>query len=395
MTKKIPHIQVDAFPLVDNHFSGVGHSTLGIVRGLDELAGEGKLTYSLITPRKWTNRIAKYNFEHVKSVIANPVPNRIIRGFMKYHLRVPFDVILGRGSYYFPSFLAWPLWFSRASVVVHDVTYLAVPDCVDSGNRDYLERVVPFSLKNATNVISVSEFSKKEIIKYYDLEKSDVHVALNSIDRQHFYRRSEKEIHKVRARYDIFSEKYILSVGNIEPRKNYIALIEAYMGLPKKITDTYPLVIVGAGGWNNTDIETKMQEAKELGYKIINPKQFVLDADMPALFSGAELFVFIPSYEGFGMPPLEAIACMTPTIVSDIPPLHEAVGKAAVYVNYDNVAEVRDKIESTLAMVSEKPHYFDKAIKHHLDLLTWRRSAEITAVALTGLPIEYFQKKGE
>ena len=75
---KIPHIMVDAFPLVDSHFSGVGHYTLGIVKGFDELAREGKLTYSLIVPRRWSDRLKPYNLSHYKSIIKNPVPNKIL-----------------------------------------------------------------------------------------------------------------------------------------------------------------------------------------------------------------------------------------------------------------------------------------------------------------------------
>jgi alpha-1,3-rhamnosyl/mannosyltransferase len=391
--KQIPHIQVDAFPLVDSHFSGVGHYTLGIVSGLDELAGEGKLTYSLIVPKNWASRLDKYEFEHTKSVIKNPVPNRIIRGFMKYGWKVPFDLILGRGHYYFPSFLAWPTWLSPSTVVVHDVTYLAVPECVDKGNREYLEQVVPFSMKNAKNIIAVSEFSKSEIIKYYETKPEIVSVAHPSVDRSHFYKRSAEEIHKVKAKYDIFSERYILSVGNVEPRKNYGRLIEAYVKLPKEITDKYPLVIVGAGGWNNDDVKAQIQKAKEDGFKIINPKQFVQDEDMPALYSGAQFFVFTPIYEGFGMSPLESYACGTPVIASNVASVPEAAGEAAVYIDPYDVNDIREKIEVMVQKTEQDRSQFDRAMEKHLESLSWRPSAEITAASLTGLPREYFQSK--
>jgi alpha-1,3-rhamnosyl/mannosyltransferase len=392
---KIPHIQVDAFPLVDDHFSGVGHYTLGIVRGFDELAGEGKLTYSLITPRKWADRLKKYNLEHCKSVIKNPFPNRVIRGFMKYHWPVPFDLFLGQGYYYFPSFLAWPTWKAKSTVVVHDVTFLAVPECVDKGNREYLQRVVPFSLKNSQNVIAVSEFSKSEIVKYYDLDPEIVSVAHPSIDRKHFYRRSAEEIHKVKAKYDIFSEKYIFSVGNMEPRKNYARLVEAYMELPRNITDEYPLVIVGAGGWNNDELKAKIQEAKEKGYKIIHPKQFVTDEDIPALYSGAQFYIFVPIYEGFGMSPLEAYACGTPVITSNTTSLPEAAGKAAVYVDpYDVEAINRAMIEMFQKTEADR-HQFDEVMEKHLESLNWRDSAEKTAAALTGLTVEHFKREAK
>lgn len=390
---KIPHIQVDAFPLVDDHFSGVGHYTLGIVSGLDELAGEGKLTYSLITSRYRANRIAKYNFKHYKSIIRNPVPSKVIRGFMKYHWRIPFDVLLGKGSYYFPSFLAWPTWREKSTVVVHDVTYLAVPECVDKGNRNYLTSVVPFSLKNARNIIAVSEFSKSEIIKYYNLDPERIAVAHPSVDRRHFYKRSAEEIHRVKAKYDIFSENYIFSVGNVEPRKNYGRLIDAYIQLPKHVTDKYPLVIVGAGGWNNEDVKEKIQLAKENGFKIINPKQFVLDEDMPALYSGAQFFVFTPIYEGFGMSPLEAYACGTPVMASNVTSVPEAAGEAAVYVDPYDVADIKDKLEEMVQRTEDDRSQFDDAMKKHLASLSWRPSAEITAASLTGLPVAYFKSE--
>ena len=396
MTKKIPHIQVDAFPLVDSHFSGVGHYTLGIVRGFDELAGEGKLTYSLITPKNWAGRLAQYQFAHYKKVIKSPIPNRVMRGFMKYHLKVPSDLLLGRGHYWFPSFLAWPTWFSDSSVVVHDVTYLAVPECVDKGNRDYLERTVPFSMKNSKNIIAVSQFSKDEIIKYYDYPESQVFVAHPSVDRRHFYRRSAEEIHKVKSKYDIFSENYILAVGNVEPRKNYGRLVEAYVQLPREITDKYPLVIVGAGGWNNEDVKAQIQKAKEDGFKIINPKQFVLDDDIPALYSGAQFFVFTPIYEGFGMPPLEAMACGTPTLASNVTSVPEAAGGGAVYTDPFDVNDIKDKLEFMVRETEKDRAQWDGAMESHLESLNWRASAEVTAAALTGYPIEYFRsKKGE
>ena len=393
MTNKIPHIQVDAFPLVDSHFSGVGHYTLGIVQAFDELAGEGKITYSLITPKKWAGRLKKYDFQHYKKIIKSPIPNRVMRGFMKYHWKVPSDILLGKGHYWFPSFLAWPTWFADSSVVVHDVTYLAVPECVDKGNREYLERTVPFSLKNAKNVLAVSQFSKDEIVKYYGYPEDKIFVAHPSVDRRHFYKRSEEEIHKVKAKYDIFSEHYILSVGNVEPRKNYGRLIEAYVQLPREITDKYPLVIVGAGGWNNEKVRDLIQKAKEDGYKIINPKQFVSDDDMPALYSGAQFFVFVPIYEGFGMSPLEAYACGTPTIASNVTSVPEAAGNACVYVDPYNVDDIRDKLQQMVKKTEKNRSQFDEAMEKHLESLNWRRSAEITAAALTDMPVEHFKKK--
>lgn len=393
MRHKVPHINVDAFPLVDSHFSGVGHYTLGIVRGFDELSEEGKITYSLIVPRNTANEINKYNLSNYRKIITNPIPNRVLRAFMKYHISFPVDIFTGRGLYWFPSFLAWPLLFNKSTVVIHDVTYLSVPDCVEKNNAKYLERTVPFSLKNASSVIAVSEFSKSEIIKYYKTSPSQIAVASPSIDRTRFYRRSQEEIKRVKLKYDIYENSYILSVGNIEPRKNYSRLISAYTQLPRKITNKYPLVIIGAGGWNNEDILIKIQAAKEKGYKIINPKYFVSDEDMPAIYSGAKLFIFVPIYEGFGMSPLEAYSCKTPVIASKVASVPEAAGSAAEYVNPYVTLDITNKIIEMLINLDKDQSYYHKSIPKELSLRSWRRSAEITASKLTGLPLDYFKDK--
>lgn len=390
MKNKIPHIKVDAFPVVDTHFSGVGHYTLGIIRGFDELAAEGKLTYDLIVPFNRKSWIDKYHFENYRKVIRNPIPQKVLRQFMKMHLSVPVDWLLGPGRYWFPSFLAWPTWSNKSSVVIHDVTYLAVPECVDEGNRNYLTRTVPFSMKNSQNVICVSDFSKSEVAKYYDYPADNIFVASPSIDRRLFYKRSEEDIRSVRLKYDIYDENYILSVGNIEPRKNYLRLIEAFMKLPKKITNKYTLVIIGAGGWNNSDIKAKIQEAKEQGMKIINPGRFVPDEDMPALFSGAKFFTFTPIYEGFGMSPLESYAVGTPVLASNVASVPEAAGNAAVYCDPFSVDDIAEKLEHMFKLTDEDRHQWDKKIEEHLNSLNWRKSAETTASALTGLPISYF-----
>ena len=202
-----------------------------------------------------------------------------------------------------------------------------------------------------------------------------------------------EEVHKVKVKYDIFNEHYILSVGNIEPRKNYGKLIEAYINLPRNITEKYPLVIVGAGGWNNDKVKAQIQKAKEDGFRIINPKQFVVDDDMPALYSGAQFFVFTPIYEGFGMPPLEAMACGTPVLASNVASVPEALGKAAVYLDPMNVDDIKDKLIYMINKTEDDRSQWDGLISDHLESLNWRKSAEVTAAALSGYPVGYFKSE--
>lgn len=103
MAKKIPHLKIDAFAIVDNHFSGVGHYTLGIVSGLDELAKEGKLTYDLIAPREWKDRIHNFpQLQNYRKIQGNPISNeRLRRWLAQGSTWWKMDLLLGKGYYYF------------------------------------------------------------------------------------------------------------------------------------------------------------------------------------------------------------------------------------------------------------------------------------------------------
>lgn len=399
---KVPHIQVDAFAIVDDHFSGIGHYTVGIVGGLDQLAAEGKLTYSLIAPRRWKHRVAKFpQLAHYEKVLTTPLPIRVIRRLLAKGVRLwPMDLLLGKGYYYFSSFLSWPTTkASPSTVVIHDVTFEAVPECVHEGNRKYLSRVVPHSLRNSKNVITVSQFSKDEVVKFYGIDPARVTVAYPCVDRKLFYRRSEEDIKAVKAKHNIFDEQYIFFISNIEPRKNVSKLVDAYLALPREITKKCALVIVGGGGWNNEEILAKIQKAKEDGYHIIRPNYFVHDEDVPALLSGAVCHAFPSIYEGFGMPPLEALACGTPTVVGDIPSAHECAGDAGIYTNPDSVEDIRDKLLEAITMPEKRRAELRAKGYEQVAKFSWRKSAEITASVLTGKPLEYFAgapaKKGK
>lgn len=387
-----PHIQVDAFPLVDHHFSGVGHYTLGIVRGFDELAAEGKLSYSFVAHRRMSGGLEKFGFKHHTRVVRNPLPNRFLDLLMQRGWTAPVDLVVGRGAFYFPSFAAWPTWFSRAGVVVHDVTYLAVPECVEDRNRKFLTAIVPHSIRNAKNIITVSEFSKTEIVKYYGVDKESITVARPSVDTAFFYKRTPDEIAKVKEKYRIDAEHYILSVGNIEPRKNYERLLEAFSAMPPDVVAGTALVIVGAGGWKDEHIRAAIAKAEQRGLRVIKPQQYVADEDMPALYSGARFFVFVPLYEGFGMPPLEAMACGTPSLVSNVASLPEAAGRAAVYVDPYDVDDIGRGLLDMARMDASARSKVDALMREHLQSFSWRASAEITAACLTGLPASHFAR---
>jgi alpha-1,3-rhamnosyl/mannosyltransferase len=390
--RRPPHIKVDATVLSNNVLTGVAHYTLGMVRGFDELASEGKLTYSLITPWRRSKNIHKLGLKHYKRIIKIPIPEKYLNGLRYFHIPAPTDLLFGPGNYYFPHYRSWPTWFSHSAVVIHDMAYEVFPETINTKHRRFLLRMVPPSVKHARAVLTPSNFSKSEAERYLHLPGSKVIAAPPAVDTEFFYRRSAKEIHAVKAKYEIFYDHYIMTLNNIEPRKNYVRLIDAYEALPKTIREAYPLFIVGGDGWNNQEILDRIQKAKERGCRIIRPRAFVPDEDLPALYSGASLYISVPLYEGFNMSPLEANACGVPAVVSNVASLPQAAGGAGIYVDPYSVKDINAAIEKTIRELKRDRHQYDKRMAEHVaNFSSWRASAVTTAVALTGRPPEYFQ----
>lgn len=156
------------------------------------------------------------------------------------------------------------------------------------------------------------------------------------------------EIDKVKKKYGIKGE-YIVALSNLEPRKNLESLVDAYSQLKPADAKRYSLLIIGADGWKAEKLFDKIQAKNgSIDYSIIRPSSYVTDEDKPALLSGATILVYPSHYEGFGMPPVEALACGVPVITSDNSSLPEAVGAAAQMVDSHDVTGLRQAIEQTL-----------------------------------------------
>jgi alpha-1,3-rhamnosyl/mannosyltransferase len=373
---------VDATPLAAGHFSGVGHYTLGMVQGFDKLAEEGKLEYSLIVEAGRANKLEKYELRHCRKVIKNPLPAGAMRWLTRLKLPFNFDWLFGKGHYYFPDFITWKLSrASTATTVIHDMAFKSMPDSLDEKNLRYLERIVPMTLNRANRIIAASEFTKSEIVKYYGTDPSRITVVGAAVDTSVFYKRSQKDIDAMRQKYGLPSGKYILTLGNLDPRKNHARMLDAFASLPKEITDEHAFVLVGAGGWKNSDLYEKIADLKEQGYRIFIPEKFVEDEDRPMFFSGAELFVLMSLYEGFGMQVVEALACGSRVLISNTSSLPEAAGDAAFYADPTDTGGIADALQKLL--IHREAKGLD-IIERQVAKFSWRKSAEVTAKVASG-----------
>ncbi|MBU1000392.1 glycosyltransferase family 4 protein [Patescibacteria group bacterium] len=267
-------------------------------------------------------------------------------------------------THYIPRFT--PAGVKRI-VTIFDLSFLRFPDMFERKDLYQLKNWTKFSVENAEQIITISSSSKKDIIRQYGLSKDSITVAYPGYDKEKFKVQSEKlKIEEIKKRYKT-GDNYLIYIGTIQPRKNLIRLMEAFArvileGAQRPIgsrkdsiaslqNDSLELVVVGKTtgkgrqGWMYKDI---LQLPKKLGIEDkVRFLGFVPTEDLPILLSGALAFVQPSLWEGFGIPALEAMACGTPVIVSNVSSLPEVAGKAGVLVDPYSI----DQIEQAIRLV--------------------------------------------
>jgi len=239
-----------------------------------------------------------------------------------------------------------PIVHPRRSVVtIHDLGYLHYPEAHRLLDRLYLDLSTRYNARAATHLIADSLATKRDLVERYGTNPDKVTVVYPSYDKATFQPVKVKEaIETVKARYGIAGD-YILFVGTLQPRKNLIRLINAFSNLQSPISNLQ-LVIAGKKGWLYQEIFRRVEELG-LERKVVFTG-YVPEGDLPALLSGARLFVFPSLYEGFGLPVLEAMACGTPVVCSNASSLPEVAGDAAMLVDPLDVEGMAAAIERVL-----------------------------------------------
>jgi glycosyltransferase involved in cell wall biosynthesis len=230
----------------------------------------------------------------------------------------------------------------------------------------------PRAIRQASRIITDSCHTKSDIIRLYQIPEKKVEVIYPGVS-DHFSPAREEESVRVRQKFNL-NNPYILFVGAIEPKKNIELLIRAYSACRKKLPDV-ELVIAGKRAWK---FESVFHLIDSLNLKdAIRILDFVPYEDLPALYSSAEVFVFPSRYEGFGLPPLEAMKCGTPVITSDVSSLPEIVGKDGMTVSpedHDKLAESICKIISDTSFRSDYSRY----CLHRAEMFSWENTARKT-----------------
>jgi glycosyltransferase involved in cell wall biosynthesis len=288
----------------------------------------------------------------------------------------PLCVIRDKLSLFHSQYVLPPFITCKSVLTIHDILFESHPEFFPEVHRRLLKFFIPFSAKRADRIISVSEFTKKQIMKYYRVPEERITVIYEGASDKFVPIRDKELIKPVLEKYGI-KKKYILFVGRIEPRKNIVGLLNAFVYIKSKGTRDSCLVIVG-----NQD---KIFQENELFHKI---KELQLESDvvftggvsnddLPVLYNGAEVLVYPAFAEGFGLPVLEAMACGTPVITSNTTSLPEVVGDAAILVNPYAFEEIGESLDRLLSNQGLRRELSEKGLQR-AKLFSWEKTAEET-----------------
>jgi len=214
---------------------------------------------------------------------------------------------------------------------IHDVVFHYRPELVQAGRRDYLARWSVLAARAAACVITVSDYSKQAICQAYGTPPAKVLVIPEAVETERFQPRYGGALEvEFRKRYGI-DAPFILYVGALEPKKNTDRLLGAFALMRSRTELRYTLVLAGAGGGMPYDVRGAIDDLPMADQVVVTG--YLPDHFVPVAYNAADLFVYVSLYEGFGLPPLEAMACGTPTLVSGCTSLPEVVGNAALKVD--------------------------------------------------------------
>ncbi len=265
-----------------------------------------------------------------------------------------------------------PLLIKNQIVTIHDVAVLEHPEWFAPNFSKWYRFLLPKLAQRVKKIITVSEFSRKRIVDTCNVNENKIISIYNAVDER-FSKKNKEEVNALKTSLGIKAEHYILALSSLEPRKNLKRLLNAWDLVQSELPDDLWLVISGAKGKNRV--------FQDVSFATLPPRVhltgYVPDEYLPALYSGAQAFVYPSLYEGFGLPPLEAMACGTPVIVSNTTSLPEVVGNAGILVDPLDVNQIADAIQRVVTNDKLQLDMREKGLAR-AKLFSWDKTAKQT-----------------
>ena len=354
------------------------------------LTGLGNYTYNLLNAffksqeitsiglfygSSWSSDLTimdESRFEKLRSFVRDRVPGSY--NFMRFLMQSAFDKKINKNDlYHEPNFLSFESEIPTI-ITVHDLSWIRYPEYHPKSRVLAMNKFFARGLKDAQRIIVDSGYIKNEIVDLlgYSADKIDV-IPLGF--SSHFKPRKRDEISGVLNQFGLKYQDYFLLVGTIEPRKNIITALNAFLKLPRKIRQKTPLVLVGVKGWLSDGFLDSFQPLIRAGEVII--LGYLNFEDLVFMYAGAKTLIFPSVYEGFGLPPLEAMACGIPVIASNTSSVPEVVGEAGILIDPFDVDMFAEAMMNLADDMSFRDMLAEKSLTRS-QLFSWDSCAEKT-----------------
>ncbi len=360
-------VSVDIQPAIGRR-AGVGRYTHSLAEHLGEWIGadELKLVYF-----DFRGKGPPLGPENKAQKAVRWWPRRLLQAGWKMLDWPPYDWFAGAADvYHFTNYIRPPLTRGKSVVTVFDLSVVRFPETMESRNLAYLGKKLGETLRNSDAVITCSTFTADELCELFPVSRETVFPIPLGVT-ENMARPDGASIKSVRERLGLV-RPYLLAVGTLEPRKNMTFLVEVFERLNDFDGD---LVLAGMRGWKYEPILERIRSSARS--ERIRHLEYVAEGDLAALYAGAELFVFPSLYEGFGLTPLEAMACGTPVVSSPAGSLAEVLADAAILVK---TGEPDEWVEAVRRAVSDSGLRSDLASKglRRAAGFSWRETARMT-----------------
>ncbi len=287
-------------------------------------------------------------------------------------MRLPWALRKIKADWYL--FMAFPvpvLLFKKNMIsTIHDICCWDCPETMNGPSKWYFRISHRIAMWKCRYIITISEFSKKRIVERLKYPEEKLLLVYCGIDEQ--FGEIKKKREDILEKYHL-PEEYILSLSTLEPRKNLMLLVKAYERLVVEDNLSIPLVLAGRKGWKINELFSDIQDNVR---KQIIFTGFIEDEDLSTVYRQAKLFVFPSKYEGFGIPPLEAMACGVPVLSSDAASMPEVLGDACVYFKSEDEVSLVGKMNDMINMPDDNRENMIKKGYDEIERFHWKKEAK-------------------
>jgi glycosyltransferase involved in cell wall biosynthesis len=360
-------VAINAIPLL-SPLTGIGKYTYEITKQLGNLYPDNEYSYFYGYFSRHLRGRGEFSDTqyHLKEKIKQ---SSKLRHFVRTMIGFSSCLSAKKHDVYFePNFIPLKIRAQKTVVTVADFSFREHPEWHPKDRADYFSKVFWKKIEMADRIIVISDYIKTCAVQY-GLPEEKLRTIHLGYDRGIFRCRDKELLQKTRLKYNL-PDKFVLFVGSIEPRKNLHRLLKAYLSLDVRLRTSYKLVLVGFKGWDNRVV---MDLLKQFEQDVIYTG-YVSEQELGEIYNLATLFVYPSLYEGFGLPPLEAMACGCPVLTSPVTSLPEVCGDAASYADPEDEKSIAKELTRLLEDESARKELSRKGIERARQF-SWERSA--------------------